>query len=80
MTTVVGGWPIWLLPPGSRNYEETSFFTAHWGTVFALMALAFGVYSALHSWWPVVWTMLLTTVVLALIQIGLVRPRSHPGR
>lgn len=80
ITTLVGGWPIWLLPPGARNKEETSFFTAHWGTVFGLMALAFGVYSALHSWWPMVWAMLLAAVLLAVIQIGLVRPRNRPDQ
>ena len=80
VTTVIGGWPLWLVPPGARNVDDARFFTSHWGTVFALMSLVFGGYCALHAWWPAVWTMLAAALIFGLIQVGLVRPRNPTGQ
>jgi hypothetical protein len=80
LTTLIGGWPLWLVPPGARNVDDARFFTSHWAGIFGFCMAASGVLFALHAWWPAVWTSLAAAVIFALIQVGLVSPRSHPGQ
>ena len=79
-TTLIGGWPLWLVPPGARNVDDAQFFTSHWGGIFGFGMAAAAVFFALHSWWPAVGVCLVAGAAFVLIQLTLLRRRSPTAR
>ena len=75
-TTLIGGWPMWLVPPGARNEDDARFFTSYWGGIFAFLMVGTAVISAFYGSWPAVGGCLVSAGAFVLIQLTLLRRRS----
>jgi hypothetical protein len=79
VTTLIGGWPLWLLPPGARNQDDARYFTSHWAGIFGAGMFLGALFFVLHAWWAAVGVCLALAAVLVLIQLTLLRRRSPTG-
>ena len=80
LTTSVGGWPQWMVPPGARNQEETAYFTGHWAGIFGFMAALLALNFGLRGWWSAAELMVGAALVLGLLQIAVFRRGSPTAR